>query len=135
MKLFKFFVGLIILGIFTMFATANTHKVPVFFLMENQSLIGYTDIQTKTSVETDSEMGKAPRSIPVFLMVYCTFVIGFLTSSVLTVGMHRSLRRQLKRSERTLQECEKSLSKLQTNETLNSQSSDLESGSLPIRPN
>ena len=124
---------MLVLGIFTMFATANTHTIPVNFLWENQSLIGYSSVKTNSTLETPADAVKMPRKIPVFLLVYSTFVIGFLISSALTLGIHRSLRRQLKTTQRTLKERETEIQQFQKNDH-SGMLTESESSSLPILP-
>ncbi len=134
MRIIKVLLGLVILGLFTMFATANTHTIPLNFLFENQSLIGYTAIQSGPSSETQVTPVTTPRKIPVFLLVYSTFLIGFLSSSILTLGIHRSIRRKLKITQKQLAERDMELMNFKQIDHPLDSSIDPANGILPIQP-
>jgi len=133
-RIIKVTLGLLILGLFTMFATANTHTIPLNFLFENQSLIGYSEIQQSQSPETQGDPIRTPRQIPVFFLVYSTFFLGFLSSSILTLGIHRSIRRKLKVTQKQLMERETELMDLKQLDRSPDSPIDTANGILPIQP-
>ncbi len=96
MKLLKFFIGFVIVCIFTLFATANMGKVQVNFLFENQPLLGYSRVITE-SAENNEIFLKEPRQIPLYLLIFSTFGFGFIVSWVLSSSLVRSHKQNLKK--------------------------------------
>ncbi len=88
MKVIKFFLGFIVLCLFTMFSVSNNHTTFLKPFFNNESII------------------------PVYLLVYCSFAVGFIFAWILSLGMMRSLKKNLKQLTRINKEQETELLKL-----------------------
>ncbi len=96
MKLLKFFIGFVIVSVFTLFGTANMENVQVNFLFKNQPLLGYSKTMTENA-DNNETVVKEPRQIPLFLLIFTTFGFGFIVSWVLSSSLVRSYKHELKK--------------------------------------
>jgi uncharacterized integral membrane protein len=95
MRIFRFFIGFVVLCIFTIFAAANTHIVPLHFFI------------TKTpTVPTDSF------ALPAFILIYFCFGIGFIAAWVLSLGIKRGYKKSVKTLKKQVAQQEAELKKL-----------------------
>ncbi|MBN1879950.1 LapA family protein [bacterium] len=104
MKLMKFFLGFIVICLFTLFATANLEKVQINFLLENQPLLGYSRILATPS-ESNDVVDKAPRKVPLFLVIFASFGLGFIVSWTMSssiVRSHKQIAKKLKKQSNDL---------------------------------
>ncbi len=83
MKIMKAFIGFLILILFTLFATANIEEVHVNLFNKNQPILGYKEIDT-------------PSTVPLFLVIYASFGIGFIAAWFLGSSQARKHKRNLK---------------------------------------
>jgi len=127
MKIVKFFLGFLIICLFTMFATANLQKVNLNFLTEGQSLIGYNEIQA----DGETQERKA-KEIPVFLLVFASFGTGFVVSWFLNIGIIQSMKRKMKLLKREYSKQDMELNNLRNLPVSNSEVSETTESSLPI---
>jgi hypothetical protein len=105
MRLIKFFISFAILVVFTMFATANLQQVHLNSLLKDKSLIGYT-----SPGEGGGE--SKPRELPVFLVVYFSFGLGFLVASIMSYSVASIHKRRLKDITKRFKRQEEELNKL-----------------------
>lgn len=110
MRFFKIFTGLILLAIFTMFATANTHTVALYGLFKGQSLIGYQAQPAEQNQEQTTS--SSPKEITVFLLVYGSFILGFAGAWILNIGVTRHYKKQIKTMKRKINDQDKELTNL-----------------------
>jgi len=95
MRIFRFFIGFVVLCIFTIFAAANTHLVPLHFFI------------TKTpAVPADSF------SLPAFILIYCCFGLGFVAAWILSLGIKRVYKKSVKTLKKQIAQQETELKKL-----------------------
>ncbi len=104
MKFVKFFAAFVVLVLFTMFATANTHTVPLYAFLKGQSLIGYVQQETTTN--------PIPSQLPVFLIVFLSFGLGFIVAWILNVSVNRSHKKNIKKLKKENREQNIELEKL-----------------------
>jgi len=102
MKILKFFVGFLIICAFTMFATANLQKVQVNFLFDDQPLLGYMEIENSNPDGTMTPE-RVPRQLPLFILIFGVFGVGFLVSWILSMGL---LRKQRKNTKTLRKQCD-----------------------------
>jgi len=95
MKILKFSIGIIILGLFTYFAVANSHDIVL-------------DMSIK-ELPADSPRGL---TLPAFILVYLLFCFGLATAWILSLGSKRSYKRKIKRLNKQVTEQELELTKL-----------------------
>lgn len=95
MKIAKFFIGFLIICAFTMFATANLQKIQVNFLFDNQPLLGYHEAEQPNN-NGSTETIRTPREVPLFLLLFVTFGLGFLVSWILSAGLVRKHKKNAK---------------------------------------
>ncbi len=132
MKFFKFFLGFIIICIFTVFATSNMQRIHLNFM--SKSLIGYQTVEKEPGLETNqTEPIKIPRQIPVFLLVYGSFAGGFIISWFLSIGMNKGHKKKVKLLTKETNKQSKELESLRNLPVSDSDSSGMESmSSLPV---
>ena len=99
MKLMKFFLGFIVICLFTLFATANLEQVQISFPFSDYSLLGMKTTVIKNS-EGNDQTSTEPRKVPLYLVIFVTFGFGFITSWVLSSGIMRALRKNLKKTQK-----------------------------------
>ena len=100
MKVFKFFIGFIILCIFTIFAAANTHIVPIYYFLHANN--------TSDAVGTIDSFLK----FPTFILVYLCFGMGFIVAWILSSGFKRVFKKQIKQLKKQLSEKDDELTRL-----------------------
>lgn len=136
MKFFKFFLGFVIICIFTVFATSNMQRIHLNFL--SSSLIGYQSIEKENAAvrETNqTEPEKTPRQIPVFLLVYMSFAIGFIVSWFLSIGMNKGHKKKIKLLTSETKKQTKELESLRNLPVSDTESTGMESiSTLPVSP-
>lgn len=96
MKVLKFFIGFLIICAFTMFATANLEKVQVNFLFDSQPLLGYKTIEVSHPDGSTTPV-QEPRKVPLFILIFFSFGFGFLVSWILSAGLVRKNKKQVKK--------------------------------------
>ncbi|MBN1297648.1 LapA family protein [bacterium] len=92
MKVLKFFIGFLIICAFTMFATANMDKVQVNLLFDDQPLLGYKSVDQVNDDGTIQTV-RAARRIPVFILIFGSFGLGFLISWSLSTSLMRGYKK------------------------------------------
>ena len=107
MKFIKFFTAFVILVLFTMFATANTHTVPIYAFLKGQSLIGY--IQQGTDAINITHI---PKELPIFLIVFIFFGLGFIVAWFMNISINRKHKKSVKKLRRQIKEQDMELQKL-----------------------
>ncbi|MBN1553012.1 LapA family protein [bacterium] len=108
MKVFKFFIGFLLLVIFTYFAASNTHIVPIYLLGHPNSNIE----QPADPLAIEPPEIKEPLQFQAFALVYLCFGLGFLTAWILNAGFRRSLKKEIKKLQKVIRGQEKELDKL-----------------------
>ncbi|HPQ41809.1 MAG TPA: LapA family protein [bacterium] len=136
MKVVKFFIGFLIICAFTMFATANLEKVQVNFLFNDQPLLGYASVE-ETHPDGSTTIQEVPRKIPLFILIYTTFGLGFLISWILSAGIVRKSRKQAKRLTKQNETIQRELNELRNLPVNDQSSSEIDQGpdtkALPIK--
>ncbi|MBN1356470.1 LapA family protein [bacterium] len=95
MRAFKFFIGFLVLCVFTIFAAANTQTVLLRFFITPGS-------------QTEAQ-GLA---LPLFILIYLCFAIGFITAWILSFGIKRSAKKSISQMKKQIIQQEEELNKL-----------------------
>ena len=111
MKIVKFFPGLLVIGAFTMFATANLQKVQVNLFAENQPILGSVTVE-KTDAAGKVIEETRPRQVPLFVLIYATFLFGFLVAWFLSIGLVRKHKKAAKKLTKQSNSMAKELNEL-----------------------
>ena len=128
MKIAKFLVAFTVLILFTMFATANIHTVPIYSIWKGHSLLGVN----KSVGTPDVNSAGTPKEMPVFLVIFVSFGLGFLIAGVMSFGAAVSQRSHVKRLKRELLQKDKELDKLRNIPLPDS--SELDESHIPTLP-
>jgi hypothetical protein len=115
-----------------MFATANLQKIQVNFLFDNQPLLGYQTVSTTDSSGKTIEQ-EVPRKVPLFILIFGTFGLGFLVSGMLTTGLLRNQKKKNKKLKKENEALTRELNELRNLPVQGGPKSEKDTDSLPER--